>query len=507
MAKKTTISKNIIICCDGTGNKPSDGEASNVYDLVGLLNGTKNQLVYYDTGLGTEAAPGKQTKIASIINIGAGLAFGEGLNKNIKDGYQFLMSNYNEGDRIYIFGFSRGAYTARAIAGLIQLLGLLKPGSQNMVDYVVKQYTRTGAIRWKDIKSLQSRLCRQVGENQASYQIPIEFMGIWDTVKSVGIRRHSTRLAYTRGLPNIKTIRNAIALDEKRSKYRPNHIRAYGKLNGSVQTMWFKGAHSDVGGGYPEMERGLSDHSMKWVLEEAKKCGLVFDDLHLEQFTNDRMKLAIRETEGDKALAEQIYYQLHNPLKLTKYVIGWWVLGWLKRELPERIWIHKTAIEHFAQSKVNWTLNPAKLNAALGDKNACLVGNVMLVKFNEHLLIQKLTLQEMTYIKTLPDDPIQARKVVLAASIKCWQAALDVEIEAKNIEAKETSIAKARNLLLAAEIAIEADQFKTKGGAFDSLAAFFRMRSLKDNDWEKQSLLNITATAPYITETLAEIEI
>jgi uncharacterized protein (DUF2235 family) len=122
------MGKNIIICCDGTGNKHSEHN-TNVVKLFGMIEkGSLEQIAFYDPGVATTG-----------FKAYAGVT-GFGLSKNIKEAYSYLMANYKEGDKVYLFGFSRGAYTVRCLAGILNKIGLLQKGSFNLVEYAIEQY-------------------------------------------------------------------------------------------------------------------------------------------------------------------------------------------------------------------------------------------------------------------------------------------------------------------------------------------------------------------------------
>ena len=211
------MAKNIVICCDGTGNEVDAGEQTNVVKLYRILDKSdpSKQIVYYHPGVGTLGAPGFQTRTAKFITTVMGLAFGYGMFRNVKSAYTYLVRRYEPGDRVYLFGFSRGAYGVRALLGLIQMCGLLNSGNENLVDYAIKLHRtrRRGAPDWKGAARFKKYFARNC---------PIHFIGIWDTVKSVGLFRRSVVLPYTADLGNVANGRHALALCEKRSKYRPN---------------------------------------------------------------------------------------------------------------------------------------------------------------------------------------------------------------------------------------------------------------------------------------------
>ena len=136
------MAKNIVICCDGTGNEYGD-ENSNVVQLYrALVIDGKRQVGYYHPGVGTEGSPTSTNKISAAISVVGGLAFGTGILDNVSDAYRYLMNVYEEGDNVYLFGFSRGAYTARALAGVLHMFGLLCPGNEGLIPYVVRMYAR-----------------------------------------------------------------------------------------------------------------------------------------------------------------------------------------------------------------------------------------------------------------------------------------------------------------------------------------------------------------------------
>lgn len=501
MAKKGKMRKTIIICCDGTGNEPSANGSSNVFDLIGLVDNRAGQLIYYDPGLGTEAAPGMQSWAGKQSSKLMGLAFGKGLSQNIVDAYKFLMRNYVPGDEIYMFGFSRGAYTVRTIAGMLQLIGLLRPGSENLLDFALANYTKKGKKKWADLSAFKGALCQQVNDASPRYQVPIQYMGVWDTVKSVGLFRDSTRLAYTDTLPNVKSLRHAISLDEKRSKFRPDHVTGHGGLDGAVQSMWFEGVHSDIGGGYIDEERGLSDHAMSWIMEGAAAQGLSFNDSKFLSNIQKRKTDAIKNANGNEKQGEINYYTAHDSLKPI-----WWVAGWLKRELPNRIWIHKSAIEHFSKSQTNSDFDPGLLVNALGLKHTHLLTDIALVRLDGNLLIQKLTTQELAQLDSLDDDPKQAITGLLIIGVKAWTNQLETEFNSQSFDISKSSQKRARDLLTGALSCIYDGKIKGTDGAFDAITDFLRMSSLKGNDGEKAARERIISSAPHLLNALAETQ-
>jgi uncharacterized protein (DUF2235 family) len=261
--------KNIIICADGTGNKFCNTN-TNVVKLYSVLDLTDpmRQIAYYHGGLGTMGAPGALSQWSKRWTRVKGLAFGYGLTHDISDSYSFLMDTFEQGDRIFLFGFSRGAYTVRALAGLLHMFGLIRPKHYNLVDYATvmlkaKQDAGTFAVA-EDFNRTFSRECKPY------------FMGVWDTVSSVGWVWDPVHVPYTARNPDLSIGRHAMAIDERRCFFRQNLWSA--PLPGQdIKQVWFAGVHSDIGGGYPESESGLAKISLEWMLCEACKAGLLFD--------------------------------------------------------------------------------------------------------------------------------------------------------------------------------------------------------------------------------------
>jgi uncharacterized protein (DUF2235 family) len=137
------MARNLVVCLDGTRNEPETG-ATNVARLFAMAVKSDDQLVHYDPGVGTLGARSATTRFGKFLTRVAGLVLGHGVKENIEEAYTFLMHNYRDGDRIFVFGFSRGAYTGLALAGMIHTVGLLRPGADNLVPYAMKLYATAG---------------------------------------------------------------------------------------------------------------------------------------------------------------------------------------------------------------------------------------------------------------------------------------------------------------------------------------------------------------------------
>jgi uncharacterized protein (DUF2235 family) len=263
------MAKNIVICCDGTGNKFCNNN-TNVIKLYSALDlsDPSRQIAYYHGGLGTVAARGAITHIGQWWTKVIGLAFGYGLTSDIGDIYAFLMDNYEAGDRVYLFGFSRGAYTVRAVSGMLQMFGLLRGGDYNLIQYA------TGMLKQKrqDDEAFQI-----AGEFKATFarECPSYFVGVWDTVSSVGWIYDPVFIPYTARNPGMRIGRQAVSIDERRCMFRQN---LWDPLDGQdIKQAWFSGVHSDIGGGYAEQESGLAKIALEWMMVEARAAGLAIN--------------------------------------------------------------------------------------------------------------------------------------------------------------------------------------------------------------------------------------
>ena len=281
--------KNLVICCDGTNNQFGSNN-TNVVRLVQVLNrNPREQVTYYDPGVGTFPEPGFATRIGKKLSEIMGLAFGLGLTRKIGEAYSFLMDHYEEGDRIFIFGFSRGAYTARAVAGVLFQFGLLPAGSQNLVPYLLrlsKEVNRlngpgSGASKkyWDVTRAFRATFARTCQKPAPKvHYVRVHFMGLWDTVSSVGWIWDPIHFPYTARNPCVEILRHAVAIDERRWFFRQNQWRSPNDASmQDVKERWFPGVHCDIGGGYAEDEGGLWQTAFIWMLIEAHKAGLLVD--------------------------------------------------------------------------------------------------------------------------------------------------------------------------------------------------------------------------------------
>ncbi|KAH6911504.1 hypothetical protein BKA70DRAFT_1267909 [Coprinopsis sp. MPI-PUGE-AT-0042] len=204
--------RTLVLCFDGTSNE-YDNTNSNVVKFFGLLNkDPSQQLCYYDPGVGTWFRPGVVSPLFNWCAKIMDLAVAWYLDQHVMDGYRFIMQNYREGDKICLFGFSRGAYTARALGGFLHKIGLLSRDNDSQVPFAWKLYKREDAESIELCEGFKATFCQKV---------KVEFMGVWDTVSSVGLIAGRT-LPFTNSNSSVTTFRHALALDERRARFKPN---------------------------------------------------------------------------------------------------------------------------------------------------------------------------------------------------------------------------------------------------------------------------------------------
>ena len=268
------MSKRIIYCADGTWDTPD--KHTNVYKLYKAAMTNSEQLPIYSDGVGANCDP---------LSALEGGAFGLGLWQKIKDGYTKIAHVYEQGDSLYLFGFSRGAYTARSLAGMIAICGL---PTKNFSDDLVN--TAFDAYRQKDKR--ETLLASLAGCNMDPTEIAM--VGVWDTVGSLGIPSLVGKIdpilygfLNTDLNPKIRNAYQALAIDERRAQFQPTLWTAPA-AGQTMEQVWFVGVHSDVGGGEPPDgadTTALSDITLGWMMCKAKSLGVTFDAEVLKQNT------------------------------------------------------------------------------------------------------------------------------------------------------------------------------------------------------------------------------
>jgi uncharacterized protein (DUF2235 family) len=273
--------KNIVILCDGTGNEFGDRNSNVVKLRQALKNDPPRQVIYYHPGVGTKGATNALTTAGKVWTKIRGLAFGYGLSENIADAYRFLMQTFEAGDQVYLFGFSRGAYTARALCGMLRMFGLLAPGNEGLIPYALRLFKRNDNSLLARLTARPSKFAIAEAFRKAfCSDCAPHFLGLWDTVSSVGwildpIGLKPGSLPYTKDLKQVGKVRHAVSIDERRAFFRQNLVEQ--GADRDVKEVWFAGVHSDIGGSYPEAESGLSKISLCWMVREAEAAGLLVE--------------------------------------------------------------------------------------------------------------------------------------------------------------------------------------------------------------------------------------
>jgi uncharacterized protein (DUF2235 family) len=294
---KPPTAKKIFVFLDGTGNEfvnevLKDSGNSNVVKLYTALRVADDQVAYYHPGVGTMGDPTIHNPILRYWSMIKGLAFGAGFKANVLDAYQYLMNTYNDGDDIYIFGFSRGAYTARALASMLHGYGLLCRGNEGHLLYAWNMFQENMAITRKRQTQSKAKESGSITPNKAfkltySHDVTIRFMGIWDTVSSVGWINKPLRLLSVAQNPILQVGRHAISIDERRAFYRDNlwgepvpfdsqdwhQSFKKQKIQQDLAQVWFPGAHSDVGGSYGQADAAPANVTLEWMIKELQRHG------------------------------------------------------------------------------------------------------------------------------------------------------------------------------------------------------------------------------------------
>jgi uncharacterized protein (DUF2235 family) len=255
--------KKLVLFFDGTSNKFGHKNTNVVKCL--RVTSTDNQIICYIPGVGSMENKKYYFFLKRKIKQLLGLAFGYGLQERVIEGYKFLSNNYEKGDEIFIFGFSRGAYSAKVLLGLIYRCGLMDKNNEYNMRYAYSLYSARKPA-WEIIAKFKKTFSK--------YSPQIKYLGLWDSVSSVGTLMQMRNYPDTSNMKNVHSVRHAIAVDEKRCMFVNNTSNSSSKDN--IQ-MWFSGAHSDVGGGIKEEENQLSKFSLKWIIDEAIKSGFEID--------------------------------------------------------------------------------------------------------------------------------------------------------------------------------------------------------------------------------------
>ncbi|KAJ7140871.1 hypothetical protein C8R44DRAFT_603922, partial [Mycena epipterygia] len=267
------VSRNLVISIDGTSNQFGIHN-TNVVELHSrVLSGeSAEQSKYYNCGIGTYVPYQSKTSLKyweQQMDNALDLAFALNFKDIILKAYRWLSQTYKPGDKIFFFGFSRGAYQVRALAGMLETVGLIDPGNEELIPFAYEIYLERHKGEAHEIAANFKKTF--------SRDVKIHFVGVWDTVSSVGVL-WGQPLPLTLSAQHLCTFRHALALDECRVKFLPEYVDGGGSVSeakADVKEVWFPGTHSDIGGGIKKnLDLNLSSVPLLWMENEATSAGL-----------------------------------------------------------------------------------------------------------------------------------------------------------------------------------------------------------------------------------------
>jgi uncharacterized protein (DUF2235 family) len=320
--------KSLIVCFDGTWNRPSlwrrETNVRKLYDALLPTDGSgKIQGKLYRRGVGT----------GGLLDRFLGGAFGIGLSASLRRGYGFLVRNFSPGDRIFLFGFSRGAYTARSLGGMIGAAGLLEPQHAHRIPDAFEYYRTPAGER--------PQFAGHEFFSSETRRPQITMIGVWDTVGALGIPLWGLRTVFSQYFifhdtslgAHVDYAYHALALDEHRDPFLPTLWTPNpANTHSVIEQSWFAGSHSDVGGGY--WDRQLATISLLWMIDKAGKHGLAFDAAYLAKLKQSRSPGAIHDSRS--WLYRQLYLPRHR---------------WVGRQYPASEKIHASVRQRIAASE------------------------------------------------------------------------------------------------------------------------------------------------------------
>ena len=308
-----TTFRQIYIFIDGTNNSPITG-MTNVQRLYAMLDRTDKQITYYQPGVGTLEPVGAigQAWVNVLTFIDKTTAFM--MKRHVCSAYEFLSETVLDDDDIYIFGFSRGAFTARVLAGMIARVGILHPGMREMTHFAWKTYLLSG-------KSHESKERLDKFKAVYSRNVSIKFLGLWDTVSSAGLPWAPTDYPLADTNPNVRSVAHAMSIDECRVGFEVRKWKDHTSKRQDVKQVWFAGVHSDVGGGYDEKNSSLAKISLYWMIQRLSsqtkmkwRMGANVSEKVLNLDVTTAVKAAANQERHDESLKWQWKWLEYVPL-------------------------------------------------------------------------------------------------------------------------------------------------------------------------------------------------
>ncbi len=375
--------RRIVVLCDGTSNEISE-DRTNVLRLYGTLDKNDRQLVFYDPGVGTFGAANAWSYYYRKAYEIWGLATGWGLDHNVKEAYRFLVETYDDGkttggepDEIYLFGFSRGAYTVRVLAGFIHAVGLMQPINLNLLDYAYSAYKGVsdrdaGDSDERDPAKNPFAEVRLFERILAPQRPAIRCLGLFDTVGSViELGRFGPRLrnhAFSKTNKSVEAVRQAVAIDEMRTMFPPQlwpqgvdywggPFKPKAVKKQDVKEVWFSGVHGDAGGGYPERASKLAKIPLEWMINETKALGLTYKTRTINEIVlgkNAKKAYVAPDPVADRNFSMSAGWKIleYLPRRVSKYkpttrstFMGWYIPRCEKRAIPPGAAIHHSVFK------------------------------------------------------------------------------------------------------------------------------------------------------------------
>lgn len=341
--------KNIVICLDGTGNGIKD-DISNVLKCFRSFEKSDRQRVYYSQGVGTLGEYKPWTRLSQWFQHGfLGKVFGLGIDRRVTEAYRFLVKHYRPGDKVYIFGYSRGAYAARVLAGLIYTIGVLKPDQENLIGSGYLAYlaedSRGDEVFAELHEDTPAESFRRTMQPHAS---PVTFMGLFDTVGSVFVPSRTIRSLFPLSRiahpcvyrnPVVEAVCHAVAVDERRAlfpvslwpKDQWHKVRKFAPddRKQQVHEVWFRGSHGDIGGGGKRRNSARSQITFKWMVEKAGEAGVL-----IVNRTHKHVSGEVNYT----STTRHAYPKADPQAKVQESLKGlWWILEFLPSNMPKVI--------------------------------------------------------------------------------------------------------------------------------------------------------------------------
>ena len=363
--------KRLVVCCDGTWQDLAKDYPTNVvkitqaikhFDTAGI-----QQVVYYDEGIGAESNISPEEDLTflgaghreQLLEGIKGGGFGKGIDKNIRDAYSFLSLNYTFGDEIYLFGFSRGAYTVRSLAGMLYYCGLVKRPHIRKVPEAYELYRDKLASHDPKIAQFRQDYCHQNSQYKYQDRVPITLLGCWDTVGSLGlpdalphipinkfINRDRYKFHDTTLSPTVENALHAVAIDETRKAFAVTLMEKSPEIDSqNLQQVWFPGDHGCVGGGTASQSK-LADSALLWMMEAVEEIGLdlKFDRAEIPESEKIDPDPTFNYSEEPKLkiLSKLTQGKLTGNIRGDLTKIGTYI-----RSIPEEDKIHPTTFERW----------------------------------------------------------------------------------------------------------------------------------------------------------------